>query len=49
VKRVHNTISLDMPYVGNILDKVENVLPLRNDSNSNRNVYECTIVSAFYF
>lgn len=33
VKRVHNTVFLDMPYVGNILDKVENVLPLRNDNN----------------
>jgi len=33
VKRVHNTVSLDMPYVVNILDKVENVLPLRNDNN----------------
>jgi hypothetical protein len=33
VKRVHNTVSLNMPYVGNILDKVENVLLLRNDNN----------------
>ncbi len=33
MKRVHNTVSLNMPYVGNILDKVENVLLLRNDNN----------------
>jgi hypothetical protein len=32
-EEVHNTVFLDMPYVGNILDKVENVLPLRNDIN----------------